>query len=145
MSEPRRTSSDPGVARATRIARILDDAYVDPIIGLLLPGVGDVVASALGFYIVGVAIDRKLPKPVIARMLINLALDSAIGAIPIAGDLFDAAYKANRRNLALLTARHEARRARASDWLFVAAAVCAVAIAVFIPIYILVRVIAWIA
>jgi hypothetical protein len=48
----------------------------------------------------------------------NLLLDAVVGAVPLAGDLFDAAWKANNRNLALLEAhaRDPVRTARASGW-----------------------------
>ena len=83
----------------------------------MLPGVGDVIGSALGLYVVVVAFKRKLPLVTVARMLLNLGVDALVGAVPIAGDLFDVAWKANRRNVKLLRARHEARRDTAGDWL----------------------------
>ena len=135
---------DPGVRRAKAIARLLDDRYVDPILGLVLPGAGDIVSSAFGLYIIGVAIDRGLPAVVIARMLVNLALDSTIGAIPILGDLFDFVYKANRRNVDLLTRRHISRKSSPGDWLFVVAAIVAAGLAILMPIFIVASLIAWI-
>lgn len=116
-------TSDPGIARARALARILDDYFVDPLIGLVLPGVGDVIMSVLGLYIVAIALRRRVSPVVIARMLLNLGLDAAIGAVPLVGDVFDFGFRANRRNVALLTDRvATGGRATARDWLAVVAA-----------------------
>lgn len=102
------------------MARVLDDAYVDPILGLLLPGAGDVVGSLLGLYTVGLAARRRVAPIVIARMLLNLAIDAGLGAIPFLGDLFDLGFKANNRNIALLADRtHRGGQGTARDWLAV--------------------------
>jgi len=74
---------------------------LDALIGLF-PGVGDAVTAFVGAY--GVIIARQLgaPASVQARMLLNLFIDTTIGAIPFLGDLFDFAFKSHVRNLALL-------------------------------------------
>ena len=114
---------DPDIARARALARILDDYFVDPLIGLVLPGVGDVLMSVLGLYIVAIALRRRVSPVVIAHMLLNLGLDAAIGAVPLVGDVFDFGFRANRRNVALLTDRvATGGRATARDWLAVVAA-----------------------
>ena len=46
-------------------------------------------------------------------MLANVALDGVVGAVPVAGDLFDVAFRANRRNVALLLAASRPRRTQA--------------------------------
>jgi hypothetical protein len=130
--------ADPDVLRAQRLARWLDDRYLDPLLGLLVPGAGDAASSLVGLYIVKVAFDKKLPAVVIARMLVHLAVDALVGIIPLAGDLFDFGFKANRRNAALLGVRHEERRARPGDWAFVAGAALLAAAALAIPFVLLV-------
>ena len=118
-------------SRAERIARIewlstlLDTAIVvpgtnirfglDALIGLV-PGIGDAVSTLLSLYIVREARALGAPRILIARMLANVALDGVVGAVPVAGDLFDVAFRANRRNVALLRQhldRAERRRERA--------------------------------
>jgi hypothetical protein len=74
-------------------------------LGLVLRGVGDLLASALGFYPVLLAWQRRAPKALLARMLLNLAADAAGGAIPVLGDVWDFLFRAHARNLALLRAR----------------------------------------
>ncbi|MGI9040206.1 MAG: DUF4112 domain-containing protein [Gemmatimonadales bacterium] len=74
---------------------------LDAIIGLV-PGVGDLVGGALSLYIVMQAARLGVPRPLLARMGWNVAVETVVGAIPLFGDLFDAGYKANLRNLALI-------------------------------------------
>jgi Domain of unknown function (DUF4112) len=92
----------------------------DAVIGLV-PGVGDLIGLALSAYLVLAAARYRLPATTLLRMMLNLGLEVVVGAIPLLGDLFDAGFKANLRNLALLHAHLEARRqglARPSDRTF---------------------------
>jgi hypothetical protein len=122
------------IRAAETLARWLDDRFLDPLLGFALPGVGDVIGSALGLYVVVVAFKRKLPLVTVARMLVNLGIDALVGAVPIAGDLFDLAWKANRKNVRLLRQRHEARRDTAGDWLRVAGASALLIAALAVPV-----------
>jgi hypothetical protein len=101
------------LARITLLTRLLDNAFVIPgtgrRVGLdafigLVPGIGDAVSAVLASYIIWEARQLGLPKWKIARMIGNVAVDTAIGAIPVAGDLFDLFYKANARNLRIIHA-----------------------------------------
>ena len=74
----------------------------------LIPGVGDAVASALSCYLLYEAYKLDVPPTLLVRMLANVVLEGAIGAVPMAGDLFDVFFRANRRNVALLR-QHFAR------------------------------------
>jgi Domain of unknown function (DUF4112) len=73
----------------------------DAVLGLV-PGVGDAIAGLLGGY--GLYVGTRLGAPwiVLARMLFNLLVDLLVGALPVAGDIFDVAWRGNLRNLALL-------------------------------------------
>jgi hypothetical protein len=73
----------------------------DALIGLI-PGVGDLVGTLLSGYIIAVAASRGLPPSALARMAINVGLEAVVGVVPIVGDLFDAAWKANQRNIGLM-------------------------------------------
>jgi len=93
---------------------------LDPLIGLI-PGVGDALASLAGSVILLVAAQSQLPKIVLVRMGLNIAVNGIIGAIPLFGYLFSIWFKSNMKNIALLE-RHALRERRAStagDWLFV--------------------------
>lgn len=134
---------DRQLQRAETLAHWLDDRWLDPLLGFFLPGIGDVLGSLLGLYIVGVAVARRLPAATVARMLVNLALDALVGAIPIAGDVFDFAWKANRRNAALLRARAAATAATGGDWLLVGGALLLVLVALATPIVALWALVHW--
>jgi hypothetical protein len=105
---PRREDS---LARITLLAKLMDSAFVIPglnrRIGLdavlgLVPGVGDALSAALASYIIWEARQLGLPRWKIARMVANVAVDTAIGAIPLAGDVFDVFFKSNERNLRII-------------------------------------------
>jgi Domain of unknown function (DUF4112) len=99
------------IARITALAKLLDSAFlipglnrrvgIDAIIGLI-PGIGDAVSTVLASYIIWEARQLGLPRWKIARMIGNVAVDTAIGAIPVAGDAFDLFFKANQRNLRIV-------------------------------------------
>jgi hypothetical protein len=74
---------------------------LDGIIGLI-PGVGDILGALASWIIILAAWLRGVPRITLARMLANVAIETIIGAVPILGDAFDIAWKANRRNYALL-------------------------------------------
>jgi hypothetical protein len=104
------TDDDP-LARARALTRLLDSAArvpgtsfrfgLDPILGLV-PGLGDVAGAALSGYVVLLASRHGAPTTVIVRMLGNVVIDTVGGTVPVVGDLFDAGWKSNTRNLALL-------------------------------------------
>jgi hypothetical protein len=97
--------------RIRNFSRLMDSAFRipgigfrfgwDPIIGLI-PGAGDLVSTIFSGYIIFLAARFNLPTKVLAWMIFNVVLEAVIGAIPLIGDLFDAFYKSNIRNLALL-------------------------------------------
>jgi hypothetical protein len=117
---PSKPTADREIARARTWARVLDNYLVDPLLGLLLPGVGDILGAILGLYVVAIAARRKVSPVVVMRMVMNLVLDAMIGALPLIGDIYDFEFKANLRNVALLE-RCGAAGGRASrrDWAIV--------------------------
>jgi len=103
---------------------------LDAILGLI-PGFGDTLTSLVSIYILASASKHGVPKITIARMGLNLCIDYVVGAVPVLGDVFDAWFKANNRNMTLLrraalAASGETRRARRGDWLFVAGVIACV-------------------
>jgi hypothetical protein len=130
------------LALAERLAYWMDRRYVDPILGLLLPGAGDAIGAGIGLLGVFAAFRMGAHPVIIARMLINLAADSLLGAIPILGAIADFFYKAHSRNLALLRER-DLRRPRPSDWLIVAAAATLFVGALLLPIVLIGWLAAW--
>ena len=74
---------------------------LDAIVGLV-PVVGDAIAMGMGAYIVWEARNLDMPKWKLLRMAGNVAFDSAVGAVPVAGDLFDFMFRSNSRNLRIV-------------------------------------------
>jgi hypothetical protein len=107
------SSKESTLARIRSISHILDNAIaipgtnyrvgIDPLIGLL-PGGGDMLSAGLSVYIVWEAARLGLPRSTVSRMVSNLVLDALLGTLPFLGDLFDATWKANTKNIALLEA-----------------------------------------
>lgn len=131
-------NEDPEVARALKLARWMDDRFLDPLIGLVLPGAGDIITTVVGLYTVRVAVRKKLPAVVVARMLLNLAADALFGSVPIVGDLFDFVHRANSKNADLLRTHAGGRAARLRDWAVVSGAALGLLVAVAAPAALLV-------
>ncbi len=73
----------------------------DSLLGVI-PGAGDLLGATAALWIVAEGILMRAPASVVLRMLWNVAIDALVGAIPLVGDLFDVAWKANLRNVGLL-------------------------------------------
>jgi hypothetical protein len=99
------------LARLRRLAWLIDGAFglpgtrfrfgLNSIVGLLPVG-GDAVLGAISLDIVYEGARLGVPRPLLARMIANVALEVAGGSVPILGDLFDMALKANLRNIAII-------------------------------------------
>jgi hypothetical protein len=97
--------------RIRKIAKLLDTAIgipgtkfrigLDPILGLI-PGGGDLVGAAISAYMIYLATSFGLEKSKVNQMIKNIAIETTVGFVPIFGDLFDAYFKANIRNLDIL-------------------------------------------
>jgi hypothetical protein len=95
---------------------------LDPIISLI-PGIGDLLANLTGSLILVIAAQLGVPKVVLVRMGINIAVNTIIGAIPIVGDVISIWFRSNVRNVELLQRYlgRQSKRAELGDWLFVIA------------------------
>jgi hypothetical protein len=91
---------------------------LDGIVGFI-PGIGDFLAGAASCIIVLAAFFRGVPLVTIARMVANLAIEVGVGLVPLLGNVFDIAWRANRRNYRLLERSLAApHRNTWKDWLF---------------------------
>jgi hypothetical protein len=136
LEQPQLEAPDRALEAAETLAHWLDRRFVDPLLGLVLPGVGDLLSAALGLYPVFLAWQRRAPKSLLARMILNLAADAAGGAIPVLGDIWDFLFRAHARNLALLRARARDGQVRShwSDTLVVAGALLLLLAALALPV-----------
>lgn len=99
------------ILRLQTIARLMDTAFAIPGTNIrfgadaalgLIPGVGDFVGAAIGLAIVNEARRLGVPNSVLARMIVNIGIDTLMGAVPVLGDVFDVYFKSNRRNAQLV-------------------------------------------
>ena len=97
--------------RVRRLTHVMDDAFTIPGTGIrvgmdaivgLVPGLGDAITSGVSLYIVKEAQRLGVPKRLLTAMLANVAIDFGVGFIPMLGDIFDVAFKANVKNVRLL-------------------------------------------
>jgi Domain of unknown function (DUF4112) len=130
------------------VAALLDDIFripgtkirfgLDALIGWV-PGVGDAMTGIASFLIVFASWRRGAKAVTLVRMIANVLLETAIGAIPVAGDVFHVLWKANRRNYRLLIREKEEPGANTRrDWMFLAVLLFAVIAAAGIPIAVLI-------
>ena len=113
MSTPdyRAPGRDSALRRLDSLSYLLDNSIrvpgtnarfgADAVIGLI-PGFGDAAGALMSAYIVLQAARLGAPAASLARMLLNVGIEALFGAVPVLGDLFDAAFKANARNVAIL-------------------------------------------
>jgi Domain of unknown function (DUF4112) len=138
------TDEGPGRERALvaaeKVARVMDGLHLDPLLGLVLPGAGDLIGAGLGLYPVILAWRWGAPRALVARMLLNLSVDLVGGAVPVVGDVWDFFFRAHRRNLALLRARTTAGEVADSprDTLVVLGALAVFLLALAVPVVLLV-------
>jgi hypothetical protein len=93
---------------------------LDGIVGFI-PGIGDILGGLASTVIILAAWVRGVPKVTIARMVINVAIETAVGSVPVLGNFFDIAWRANRRNYKLLEGSiADPQRHSAASWLFFA-------------------------
>ena len=110
---------------------------LDGIVGFI-PGIGDILGGLASTIIIVAAWARGVPPAILARMVLNVAIETAAGSIPVLGNLFDIGFRANRRNYALLTEavgipgaqNIHARR----SWLFLAGLALVLAALLAIPL-----------
>lgn len=134
---------------AEKIVRWLDDGVripgtdfrfgLDPIIGFLLPGAGDAVTGVGSGSLFVLAIKERVPTVVLMRMVVNIVIDVLVGAIPIVGDLFDAFWKSNRKNLDLIEKYRSDPKAKATaaDYVLVGIAFVLIALSIATPFLLL--------
>lgn len=107
----RAASRGASLDRLDALSRLFDTAFIIPgtrvrfgieALLRLIPGIGDAAASALSCYLLYEAYRLGVPPRIFVRMLVNVGVEGLVGAVPVAGDAFDVAFRANRRNLRLL-------------------------------------------
>ena len=119
---------------------------LDPILGLLFPGGGDAIGGVISLSVLFLALQKRLPAWIVGKMVWNLALDAAVGTVPLLGDAFDFGFRANQRNLDLLRAHAQAalaERAPAHYWLVAALLLTAAVVCVCLPVVLSAYLLVW--
>ncbi len=134
--------------RAFQIPGTKISVGLDAILGLLPVG-GDVLTGIVQVGIVVLALVRyRVPRAVAARMAANVLIDVMVGAIPLVGDVFDIAFKANTRNLKLLNRVEEERQVTGTvssktSILFLASLVAVLVLAIVLVLIGFITVVRW--
>jgi len=115
---------------------------LDAIIGLI-PGLGDLVTSLIGYWIVMRAMQAGVHRAAIMRMVLNLGVDALVGIVPIFGDMFDMAFKANIKNVKIYREALSGERAPLKDWGFVALVVVILVLMLALPLLGLIFLVQW--
>ncbi|MBE0597852.1 MAG: DUF4112 domain-containing protein [Desulfuromonadales bacterium] len=139
--------------RLERLAWLLDSSIYIPGLGVrigldgligLFPGVGDTLGAVASSWIISEAARLGAPRSVLLKMAFNVAVDAIFGAIPVVGDLFDFAWKANLRNVRLLGEYLERpRKTVVVSRLFVWSLLLMVLLFVFLMAALMVLVVRW--
>lgn len=134
------------LARLRRIAWLMDRSIpigrfrigLDPLLGLV-PGIGDWLGATVSTWVIYEAIRLGVPTPVLARMGLNVLIEAVFGAVPVLGDIFDATWQANMRNLRLVERHYDpTRRPRSLRWILAAFALLVAAFLIGVAILVLI-------
>jgi hypothetical protein len=107
---------------------------LDGIIGFI-PGIGDVIGGIASCIIIAAAWTRGVSYVTVARMVANVGIEVIVGSIPVLGDMFDIAWRANRRNYALLEGSlKQPRKYTIQSWLFLGALCIVLAVLTLLPL-----------
>lgn len=133
-----------GLHHVQRLAKLMDAQFripgtnfrfgLDGILGLI-PGAGDLSTFAVSGYMLWIMANNGASGYVLSRMVVNVLLDALIGSIPLLGDIFDFAFKANLRNMRLMEQYYSEGRHRGSAW--------KVIVPVLIVLFIVIGLIIW--
>lgn len=135
------------------LARLLDSSFripgtsfqmgLDSLIGLI-PGIGDTTGGILSTYIIWQAARMGVPRVVLMRMGVNAVFDAILGAIPVVGDIFDITFKANQKNVQLLSNYYQSPRAAVErDTVSIALIAIAIMVVIGLVIWLTVKLLAW--
>ena len=111
MSDEEKEIQDEKLIRLRQLSKNLDESFAIPGTGIkfgmdailgLVPGGGDILSGVFSLYMLRAAIKMKLPKRAIFSMFLNIIIDTTVGVIPVAGDIFDIFWKSNKRNLEII-------------------------------------------
>ncbi len=108
-----------------RLSKLMDSQFVipgtnirfglDSLIGLI-PGAGDLSTFVVSGFMVSVLAKNGASGFVLSRMILNIVIDAVVGSVPVLGDIFDVAFKANQKNLRLMREHYQEGRHKGGAW-----------------------------
>jgi uncharacterized protein DUF4112 len=136
-----------------QLARLLDNSFripgtsfqmgLDSLIGLI-PGIGDTTGGILSTYIIWQAARMGVPRIVLMRMGVNVIFDTILGVIPIFGDIFDIAFKANQKNVQLLNNYFQSPQATVQrDTVSISLIAVFIIVVLGLAVWLTIRLLAW--
>ena len=146
--DPQRRALEAERARTAQwvqdLVRYLDAAVVipgtkigiglDAVVGFFAPVIGDWLGGGAALVLLWVAFQRRVPPVIVARMVLNVLIDTLVGMVPVLGDVFDVAFQANKKNLDLLERHASEGKPRPLDYIVVAVAALAVLALAALPV-----------
>lgn len=119
------TAQNATMIKVAQLTKLMDKQFtipgtnfrfgLDGILGLI-PGIGDVSTFAVSCYLLTLMAKNGASGYVMARMVLNVLIDTIIGSIPFIGDIFDFAFKSNSRNMRLMQEHFVDGRHRGGAW-----------------------------
>ncbi len=142
FEEPVIENKDKALKTMRSLSYLLDDAIpipgtpyrigIDPLLGLI-PAGGDYLSAFFSAYIVIQAARMGASRATLSRMVFNIVIDTLVGTVPMLGDLFDCAWKANNKNIELLEKAFKSPdRTKKADWLFLILLLASLLLVVFV-------------
>jgi hypothetical protein len=107
---------------------------LDAILGFFAPVIGDWLGAGASLVLLWVAFQRRVPPVIVARMVLNVLIDTLVGMVPVLGDAFDVAFRANQRNLDLLERHAREGKPRPADYVVVGVAALVVLLLAALPL-----------
>jgi len=108
-----------------KLAKLMDSQFgipgtrirfgLDAIIGII-PGAGDLSTFAVSGYMLWIMAQNGASGLLLSRMILNILIDTIVGVVPVIGDIFDIAFKANIRNMKLMNEHYREGRHNGSAW-----------------------------
>ena len=136
-----------------KLARLMDNQFtipgtrirfgLDSILGLI-PGAGDLSTFAVSGYMLWIMAQNGASGFLLARMVMNILIDAIVGVVPILGDIFDVAFKANIRNMKLMREHYKEGRHNGSAWKVIGPILLVLFLFIAVLVYLSYKLLAWI-
>ena len=118
-------ANNPQLRHVEALARLMDNQFkipgtnirfgLDALIGLI-PGAGDLTTFGISGFMLFIMAQNGASGAVLAKMILNVLIDTLVGAIPLIGDIFDVGFKSNTKNIKLMKEHYLEGRHKGGAW-----------------------------